>query len=461
MSTIEEEMKAIKLLEDRNEDLSKTHSVIFSSIDQIKQSLSVMGGDALKRSDEFAERKQLYMAGMTQTRIISHSGLDQIIKEAEEHHPEKISLEDILSTKDFKEAQSRYDSYVLDFNKQYALDGWDYAIAGGCGLVATLIDLLCVKAPLKPTIPFTEHMDGIFNRSVQNAFNNMLPPDISKKLSLANPIYSADTSVTSNLLETTPGDKIVNPMNHRLRALSHDPFLGLLFGAWDIMHNTLTVVHDGKIETLPSKITSQEDFSLFQLFGRMLGHLLSDVNAPSANDNRGMGIPAPFMGLLTMLNGIPVGNSTFNKQIEWMYVNGYDFRQFVVSSISMTIMEVLMRVFYVTKQVKIYNAEFGKTVLETTPGAMNPRFRIMLAIAYGTSSSINSGQIYITKDILNANYASWMGLVWNGFHALKWALYDKNMKLWQEISEQEIEKIQRIVGNIDKMETRVSKLPVL
>lgn len=80
---------------------------------------------------------------------------------------------------------------------------------------------------------------------------------------------------------------------------------------------------------------------------------------PLSKGNRGMGLPAPFMGLLRMLEGIPVGSSNFGKQIEYMYVNGYDFRQFIVTSIPMSIMEVLMRVFYVAKQVSLGKGAFG------------------------------------------------------------------------------------------------------
>lgn len=72
-----------------------------------------------------------------------------------------------------------------------------------------------------------------------------------------------------------------------------------------------------------------------------------------------MGLPAPFMGLLRMLED-PVGSSNFGKQIEYMYVNGYDFRQFIVTSIPMSIMEVLMRVFYVAKQVSLGKGALGR-----------------------------------------------------------------------------------------------------
>ncbi|MDF3680301.1 hypothetical protein P3S38_25215, partial [Enterobacter hormaechei] len=161
-----------------------------------------------------------------------------------------------------------------------------------------------------------------------------------------------------------------------------------------------------------------------------------------------------------MLEGIPVGSSNFGKQIEYMYVNGYDFRQFIVTSIPMSIMEVLMRVFYVAKQVSLGKGAFGETLLDTMPLRLNPRFRMMLALGYGTSSAVNAGKMYITGNILNANYASWMGLAWNGFHSLKWSLYQRHLKLWAGIEKAELERLQNNIDSIEALTIIAGNLPV-
>ena len=283
---------------------------------------------------------------------------------AEQLYPKDVNLKEVLNKNELTEIQTRYDAYIANSNPRYGLDGWDYAIAGCCGLFAAMLDILCIRAPLKPTSSFTQQADGIFNRAVQEAFNKLIPPDLSKKLSDAYTIGAPDSSVISDLLEAPA--KTISPTNHRLRALSHDPVLGLIFGVFDMLCNTCTVVHDDGI-TSYSSTTPLVGGTVFQMIGRMFGHLLSDVNAPSANGNRGMGLPAPFMGLLRMFEDIPVGDSNFGKQIEWMYVKGYDFRQFVATSIPVAIMEVLLRAFYVGKQVKLYDAPFGQTLLDTVP----------------------------------------------------------------------------------------------
>ena len=142
-----------------------------------------------------------------------------------------------------------------------------------------------------------------------------------------------------------------------------------------------------------------------------------------------------------------------------MYVNGYDFRQFVATSIPALIMEVVMRVCYAAKQVKLAKEPLGQALVDTLPTRMNPRFRMMLAIGYGSMAGVNAGRVYVTQDIMTLNYAAWMGLAWNGFHALKWVLLDKHLRLWDGIEREEMDALERVVNRIDKLETRVERLP--
>jgi hypothetical protein len=469
--TYEREMKAIKLVQERGETIGNAHAGIATDLEELKRQLLQLDGAAeAMQGDEFTQRKAQIIETMTGGGEMARTELTIIYAEAEARYIEPVGLADILSFEDFAEAERRVDRHVLDFNRRYGLDGWDYAIAGSCGLFAAMLDLLCVRAPLETKTAFDQKVDGIFNQAVQVVFNKLIPPELSTALSDAYKIGAPDSSSMDDLIDAPA--KALRPMNHRLRSLAHDPLLGFIFGVLDMMNGTCTIVVNGTIQSIPSK-KGVTDGSVFQLLGRMLGHLLSDVNAPSPNpkgDHRGMGLPAPFMGLLRMLEFIPVpteptkanptGWSDFGKQIEWMYVNGYDFRQFAATSVPMAIMEVLLRAFYVAKQMKLYGAAFGETVLDTMPGRLNPRFRTVLALAYGTSSAVNAGKMYVTKNILNASYASWMGLSWNGFHALKWALYEKHTQLWGEVEAQEIAELERLVDEMDALEARAANLPV-
>ena len=453
----QKDLKAIRLLQDRSSEISTTHESINADLDSIKAALSgLIDNKEELNSPDFIKNKERHLESMSQRSQLVESSLEQIYNAAENAFKDRVLLSDVLTVQDSVEVSNKINLRVKAFNDRYGLDGWDYAIAGSCGLFAAMLDILFVKAPPKPTVKWEKEVDGVFNKWVQQAFNKILPPDLSEALSKANPIGAPDSSTIADLVGAPP--KSINPTNHRLKSLAHDPILGFIFGVMDMLNGTCTIVINGTIKSIPSTKPATEG-SIFQLLGRMLGHLLSDVNAPSVNGNRGMGLPAPFMGILRMFEGIPVGDSNFGKQIEWMYVNGYDFRQFVVTSIPMAIMEVMLRAFYVIKQMKLYNRPFGESLVDTMPLKMNPRFRIMLALAYGTSSSVNAGKVYVTKNILDANYASWMGLAWNGFHALKWVAFDRHLKLWDGVAQKEIEDIQDIVTELDALSERASQLP--
>ena len=338
------------------------------------------------------------------------------------------------------------------------MDGWDYAIGVGCGVFAMLLDYLCVRTPLKPTTTaWTKQVDGIFNRGTQTAFNKLFPKEFSERLKHAFTVGAADVSVTSNLVGAP--HKALNPLNHRLRALSHDPILGIITGAVDMMQGKTTIISDGNIMRIAST-KAPLDFNLFQSIGQMLGHFASDINAPSAKGNRGMGLPAPFMGLLKMFNDVPIGDSTFDKQVEYMYVNGYDFRQFIASTIPMLIMEILLRSLYIGKQVSLYKAPLGETIVDTIPTNMNPKFRIILTLAYGTAAAIDAGKVYLTKNIMRANYTAWMGFAWNSFFSLKWILHDRHHKLWDSVIDSEISNLNNLVSKVNTLDHEVENLPI-
>lgn len=453
----EKEMKGIKLLQDRALSVGQAHNQIGSELAQMKDRLdSIPGAREIVQSEEFIRRKNELVEQMSVPIPLEHTPLNEVLAEAEANYVEPAGLADILNIEDFAEIERRVGAHVVDFNRRYGLDGWDYAIACSCGLFAAMLDLLCIRAPMNPTVAFTQEVDGIINKAVQKAFNTVLAPELSKALSMQAPIGAPDSSTVSNLLAAPA--KALNPINHRLRSVAHDPILGFIFGVLDMQNGTCTTVVDGNILRIPSTKGPTEG-NIFQLLGRMLGHLLSDVNAPSGNGNRGMGLPAPFMGLLRMLESIPINDSNFGRQIEWMYVNGYDFRQFTVSSAPMAIMEVLLRAFYVAKQIKCHDVPFCEGMLETIPGQLSPRFRMILAIAYGTSSAVNAGKMLITGNILNANYASWMGLAWNGFHSLKWALLEKHLTFWGELEEKELGALEELVGKLEDLKDRAERLP--
>ncbi len=449
-------LKALKLLSSRAEALDAEHDEVDAGLQAVKAWIESRNRSATPR-ESLAEDKRARPQRMGEPVPLEEPHVGDLYLEAETAFPKTMTPDDLLTAADRTMIDARLARQVDDFNSRYSLDGWDYAIAGSCGLVGAMFDLLCVSPPPKPTTGWTEKVDGIFNRSVQTAFNDLLPTDVSAALGKANEIGSADASTVDRLVGAQPG--ALNPWNHRLRSLSHDPVLGFLFGVLDMMRGTCTVVGNDGIKVLEGS-EGPASTGVFRSLGQMFGHLLSDVNAASAKGNRGMGLPAPFMGIVRMLNAIPVAGSDLRKQVEYMYINGYDFRQFVVTSIPVLIMESVMRVSYAAKQVNLANQPLGEALVQTLPTRMNPRFRMMLAIGYGCMAGVNAGRMYVSQNIMTLNYAAWMGLAWNGFHALKWAMLDRHLKLWEGIERDEKDALERLVSRIDSLCTRVERLPV-
>lgn len=447
----QDEVSALALLNDRSQTIDTLHAEVASDIQVIQAQLLALTNSI---DTPAYDLDAVVIDPPLDVQPDSMVSLEKILEEARERFPHG-RITDVLDSSDFESIDERLASRLEAFNARYCLDKWDYAIAGCCGLFAGGLDLLFVRPPAKPTSSWDTPVDGTFNSWIQQALNKWLPPELSKKLGEACKIGAPDSSVWSDLIGAP--DKVLNPINHRLRSLAHDPVLGFFYGIYDMIHGTCTVVVNGEVLQIPSTKGPTEG-NLFQLLGRMFGHLLSDMNAPSAKGNRGMGLPAPFMGLLRMFENVNINGASFGKQIEWMYTQGYDFRHFLVTSVPAVIMEVMMRVFYVVKQMTVNGTSFTEAFMDTLPGRMNPRFRIMLALAYGTSSAINAGKMYVTQNILNLNYAAWMGLFWNGSHALKWTLYDRHIKFWNEVELKEFEDLMNYSEKLNGLGERAERL---
>ena len=195
--------------------------------------------------------------------------------------------------------------------------------------------------------------------------------------------------------------------------------------------------------------------------GKILGHLASDFNAPSAKDKRGMGLPAPLMGLFGILQDVKINNQDIGKLAKDMYVNGYDARHFVTMSIPVLINEVLIRVLYIVKEIKYNERDFVDIFKETLPLNLEPRFRMILNLSYGTMIAVNTGKVAITKNILNANYAMWIAFTWNTFHSLRWLLWTKSSELQKYIDKELAKELEDLNSKIDDLSKRADSLQVL
>ena len=160
-----------------------------------------------------------------------------------------------------------------------------------------------------------------------------------------------------------------------------------------------------------------------------------------------------------MLRGVKINGESVGSNIEYIYLSGYDMRQFTVSSIPVAIMELLLRALWVIKGMN-EGKSLWYSLSQTLPGNVHKKFRIMTEASYGVLCALNAGKIYVTHNILDVNYAAWMGLIWNGFHALKWALLDKRFMLWESFERKELARLENTVNKLDELEHDVEFLPV-
>ncbi len=279
---LKNQLKGIKLLQDGSKRIEEAHAEIKNSIDDIKSGLlkisqQQMGYD-VTQSDEYRILKEQILQTSRRSVTLRDVSIEEIYAEANAKYPQEVKIDDILTTECKQKVSFLVDNHIKEFNLKYGLDGWDYAIAGSCGLFASMLDILCVSAPpVSSKTPYHTKVDGIFNQWVQEAFNKFLTPEISEQLSKANKIGSADISVMGNILNAPP--KILNPTNHRLKELSHDPVLGLFFGLYDMMTGKVTIAGNGTITSYDTKVLPIEG-SIIDNIKTMFWHLLSDVNAP-------------------------------------------------------------------------------------------------------------------------------------------------------------------------------------
>lgn len=135
-----------------------------------------------------------------------------------------------------------------------------------------------------------------------------------------------------------------------------------------------------------------------------------------------MGLPAPLMGLSQALN---LGKSVFQGRnigelARWMYLQGYDFRHFLVSGLTPATIEIVLRGCLLVR----HWGEHGEAKLNL---AGNPKYRSMLLTAHAIAAAANAGKVALMQgNPLAINQAQWMALFRYLIPSLKYWLFDKS-----------------------------------
>lgn len=289
---------------------------------------------------------------------------------------------------------------IKRLNKQYnhlnKLDFSDYAICCFVGLMSAVADIFYV-GKLSKTKDGLE--GGKLSNLIRNGFDNHFTQEIINKLEKNNTVpYDAQ-----NNKNTSKHIKGLSPYYHRLHTFGHDPFLGFIIGVIDIIYGTMTTIdRDGNIISQKMDCYSDRiEKNIIKAIFKEFRHLKSDVNTS-------MGLPAPLMIIFNLFQFGSIGEEeqTIAEIVQGMYFEGYDFIHFCSMSIPVLISDIMVRLLYSLKRLKK-----GYSLKESMPFSIkhsSPTLNSMLFVTHLTSTAINAGKIYFTKDPLSINYPQWI-----------------------------------------------------
>lgn len=158
---------------------------------------------------------------------------------------------------------------------------------------------------------------------------------------------------------------------------------------------------------------------IFTAIAKQIIHLKTDINTS-------MGLPAPLMSLLNLLQFGSIGeeDQTIAEIVQGMYYQGYDFKHFCSMSIPTMIVEVVVRLSYGIKRLKE-----GHAVKESIPFSLDrekhPKLATMVFIAHSGAAAINAGKVYFAGNPMAINYPQWIMFAKYSYQQLKWCLIKK------------------------------------
>jgi hypothetical protein len=167
-----------------------------------------------------------------------------------------------------------------------------------------------------------------------------------------------------------------------------------------------------------------------------------------------MGLPAPFMTLIQGINAGSFGekNRTVGEIARWMYLNGYDFRHFLVSGLTPAVIEITLRAYIMLK----HYSEHGETTFNV---ASNPKYRTMLLMAHSIATLGNAGKITLLQgNPLAINYAEWMAFIRYLIPSLKYWTFDQHRLRIEHLSQINTDGWDQLLQSNDQLLATVAKL---
>ncbi len=296
------------------------------------------------------------------------------------------------------------------------MDAIDVTIAASAGLLAATVDILLVGIPKKTHGGLKA---GPLSNYIRVYFDKRFPPDEMERLANSKmskvPYDAQDNRNTAIRVEG------LSTYYHRLLSLGHDPLLGFVFGTADILTGRMTAIDkSGRIVSqVMDCYAERKETDVFVALAKQVVHLKSDITTS-------MGLPAPLMGLFNLMQFGSIGEyeQTVAEIAQGMYYEGYDFIHFCSMSVTVAIVEVVVRLGYALKRMK-EGVPLKDAIPLSTDRLKNPKLATMLFTAHSAATAINAGKVVFAEDPMAISYPQWIAFSKYAYQQLKWVVTTK------------------------------------
>lgn len=397
----EQELREIK---EKRESID-ARGTIDSSIELLK---------SLGYGDKVAEL--LPTGGEQKRKVIVLRDWQDIVRDAEQQVGDSCELEDLFTEEELRENSEAIKLINREFNDLHRLDKYDVGIAALAAIVGAIVDIVLVGIPAKgPDGLEAGPLSDFIRKKFDEAFS---PKEMEKLANSKKSKVPFDAQDNRNTTEYVEG---LSAYYHRLLSLGHDPLLGFIFGVYDIMHGTMTTIDkSGKIVCqVMENYADRKESDIVSAIAKQIIHFKSDITTS-------MGLPAPLMGLFNLLQFGNIGEEelTVAEIVQGMYYEGFDFIHFCSQSMSVIVIELIVRLGYAIKRIKE-----GNKVKDSIPISLNrskhPKLATMLFIGHIGATAVNAGKVYFTKNPMAINYPQWMAFAKYSYKQLRWAVIQK------------------------------------
>lgn len=287
-------------------------------------------------------------------------------------------------------------------------DIYDYMIAGTCGSIGGLIDILFVGAP------GDSKLGDIADKQANNItekFAEFVGWDKDKAVKKGKDTTKSaigylegkfkinyDQATTNGKNGTGGLVKNLSASNHHLKSLGHSPdLIGLFFSILNQFTSTSSFIDQGKIITIDTETFELQGDNfiakIFCGFANWFGHLMSDWVGSSGASGRGSGVPIPFYNLFLRMNFGEFGQhkQTFATITTKVFESGYDARHAMAMAVPVLTTELLVRFMYTMKAHFYHQKDWRDSI----PNGNIPELRRMLLVGHGALCLIDGVDAYI------------------------------------------------------------------